>query len=154
MNWKILAYYVVNFEMELIVNTACLEQLKIEDGAEIAKELVKASPNLWMHWENMTPCVQTTSDKQWVQQSDIKLWELQEWSIFVPPKHVHKLKRISSRYWRISFRASCVLGQHYENYNHYKPTYICIFLSLFCPQIETYNFQKLIIHDSAMWAMS
>ena len=63
--------------MELIVNSACLEQVKIEDSAQ--KELVKTSPNLWMHWENMTPCVQTiTSDKQRVQQSDIKLWELQE----------------------------------------------------------------------------
>ena len=34
MNGNILAYYIVNFEMELIVNSACLEQVKIEDSAQ------------------------------------------------------------------------------------------------------------------------
>ena len=34
MNGNILAYYIVNFEMELIVDSACLEQVKIEDGAQ------------------------------------------------------------------------------------------------------------------------
>ena len=33
-NGDILAYYIVNFEMKLIVNTACLEQVKTEDGAK------------------------------------------------------------------------------------------------------------------------